>query len=185
MIVAGGTIVSFAAPSPHSGVIRVKPLSLRIALACNLGLVAAVQAAPQHAHEDHAAHATAAAVPAQRYATDAPLREGMARVHTALDELRHYEMGHMAENMALERVATIEEATRFMFANCKLEAAPDAALHGMLGPLLAGASALKKDPKDMAAVAAMRHAVADYPRYFDDPQWPLEAAPAAATHDAD
>ncbi len=151
---------------------------LGIALACSLGLAAVAQAAPQHAHEDHAAHTATAPIPAQRYATDAPLREGMARVHTALDELRHYEMGHMPENMALERVATIEEATRYMFANCKLPAAPDSALHGMLGPLLAGAAALKKDPKDMAAVAAMRSAVADYPRYFDDPQWSIEAAPA-------
>ncbi|MEO5621950.1 MAG: DnrO protein [Dokdonella sp.] len=162
-------------------------LYLGIALACSLGLAGAVQAAPQHSREDHAAHATTAtaAMPTQRYKPDAALSEGMARVHTALDELRHYEMGHMPENMALERVATIEDATRFMFANCKLAAAPDAALHRMLGPLLGGAAALKKDPKDMAAVTAMRHAVADYPRYFNDPQWPLEAAPAAAaTHDA-
>ncbi|MEO7064897.1 MAG: DnrO protein [Dokdonella sp.] len=158
-----------------------KSLYLGIALAFSLGLVGSVQAAPQHAHEDHAA---AAPVPTQRYVPDAPLSDGMARVHTALDELRHYEMGHMPENMALERVATIEDATRFMFANCKLAAAPDAALHGMLVPLLAGAAALKKDPKDMAAVTAMRSAVADYPRYFNDPQWPLEAAHDAAKHDA-
>ncbi len=163
-----------------------KSVHLGIALACSFCLAEAVQAAPQHSHEDHAAHATSAAapVPAQRYVPDAALSEGMARVHTALDELRHYEMGHMPENMALVRVATIEEATRFMFANCKLAAAPDAALHGMLVPLLAGAAALKKDPKYMAAVTAMRDAVADYPRYFNDPKWPLEAAPAAGTHAA-
>lgn len=164
-----------------------KPAYLNIALAFSVGVVAAAGAAPQHGHEDHAAHATAATatLPAQRYATDAPLREGMARVHTAVDDLHHYEMGHMPENIALERVATIEKATRFMFENCKLASAPDAALHGMLGPLLVGAAALRKDPKDMAAVAAMRRAVADYPRTFDDPQWPLEAASTDAKHDAD
>lgn len=160
-----------------------KPLYLGIALACSIGITTAAQASAQHAHEDHVAHERAAPVPAQRYATDAPLREGMARVRTALDELRHYEMGHMPENMALERVASIEDATRFMFANCKLASAPDAALHGMLVPLLAAATALKKDPKDMPAVAAMRSAVADYPRYFEDPQWPLEVAPADTQHD--
>lgn len=152
-----------------------------IALACSLGLAAELHAAPQHHHEDHAtAVANTAALPpppAQRYATDAPLREGMARVRTALDELRHYEMGHMPADMALERVATIEDATRFMFANCKLAPAADAALHGMLVPLLAGAAELKKDPKDIAAVAAMRNAVADFPRYFDYPQWPMVTAP--------
>ena len=121
-------------------------------------------------HPEHPAHATTTLVPAQRYVTDAPLRTGMARVTAALVELHSYEAGQMSADAALERVATIEAAARYMFANCKLPAAPDAALHGMLVPLLAGAAALKQDPQDLAAVAAMRHAVADYPRYFDDPQ---------------
>ena len=163
-----------------------KLVHLGIALACSFGVAAVAHALPQHSQEDHAAPAasTRAPLPAERYATDAPLREGMTRVRSALDELRHYEMGHMPENMALERVATIEEAARYMFANCKLPPAADAALHGMLGPLLAGAAALEKDPKDMAAVAAMRKAVANYPRYFDDPQWQPEATPADPKHGA-
>ena len=163
-----------------------KPFHLGIALACSLGLALAAQAAPTSAHEDHAGHVATspAPVPAQRWATDAPLREGIRRVHAALHDLHQYELGHMSESVALEHVAAIENATQYMFANCKLESAPDAALHGMLGPLLAGAAAFKKDPKDLAAVTAMRHAVADYPRYFDDPQWPLKPMPADAEHDA-
>lgn len=159
-----------------------KSLYHGIALVCSLGVAGAVEAAPQHAHEDHAAHATTAAapVPAQRYVPDAALSEGMARVHTALDELRHYEMGHMPENMALERVATIEDAVTFMFAHCNLASDADAALHGMLVPLLAAAQRLKKDPQDVAAVAAMRSAVENYPRYFKDPQWPVKAESANA-----
>ncbi len=158
-------------------------LILAAALACMLG-AAAVQAAPERAHDDHAAHAANApiAVPATRWATDAPLREGMGRVHTALDELRHYEMGHMPVGMALERVASIEDATTYMFAHCKLAADADAALHGMLVPLLAAAQRLKKNPQDMAAVVAMRSAVADYPRYFDDPQWKVGADTTHAGH---
>ena len=163
-----------------------KLVNLGIALACSLGLAAAAQASPQHPHEDHAAHAANAPVPApaQRWATDAPLREGMGRIHTALGELRHYEMGHMSQAMALDRVATIEEATSYLFAHCKLAPDADAALHGMLGPLLTAAQTFKKNPQDMAAVAAMRDAVAQYPRYFDDPQWPVEAGSAQAAHDA-
>lgn len=153
-----------------------KSLCLGIALACCPGLVVGAQVPPTPAHDDHAALSTAP-MPAQRYATDAPLREGMRRVRAALDELRHYEMGHMPEQIALERVGDIEEATRYMFANCKLAAAPDAALHGMLVPLLAAAAALKKNPQDLPAVGAMRNAVADYPRYFDDP------APTATGND--
>lgn len=147
---------------------------LAITVLCSLGLTVTSQAAAPRSHDDHAAHATPAPapVPAKRWATDAPLRAGMSRVHSALDQLRQYETGRMTASMALQHVAMIEEATRYMFANCKLPAAADAALHGMLARLLAGATALKNDPDDKTAVAAMRDAVADYPRYFDDPHWP-------------
>ncbi len=60
-----------------------KPMNLGIALACGLGLATAVQSAANSPHEDHVKHAATAPapVPAQRWATDAPLREGMRRVH--------------------------------------------------------------------------------------------------------
>lgn len=137
-------------------------------------LVGGIQAAPPaHDHHDHAANTApdSTAAPAQRWAIDAPLGEGMGRVHAALDDLRHYEMGHMTPEMARERAVAIEDAITFMFSNCKLAPEPDAALHGILVPLLAAAQRLDKNPSDMAAVAAMREAVAGYPRRFDDPRW--------------
>lgn len=174
-------------PGAHGGSRRVNRLRCGIALACGLGVAAVAQASPASTHEDHAAHAASAASapaprPAQRWATDAPLREGMARVRIALDELRHYEMGHMPASMALERVASIEDATTYMFAHCKLAPDADAALHGILLPLLAAAQRMKKDTRDMAAIAAMRSVVADYPRHFDDPQWTAEADSTHAGH---
>ena len=159
-----------------------KLASFTAALICSLGFATLVQAAPTHQHAGHVVHA-AVPVPAQRWATDAPLRDGMGRVHAALDELRHYEMGHMSQTMALDRVATIEKATAYMFANCKLAPAADAALHGMLVPLLAATQTFKKHPQEMAAVAVMRDAVVNYPRYFDDPGWTADAKPAPLTHD--
>lgn len=151
-----------------------KRISLILVVLAAVGFFPCAQAKPQHSHDASMKHV---AVPAQRWATDAPLREGMARVHTALNDLRHYEMGHMPRKVALERVADIEGATSYMFAHCKLAPDADAALHGMLGPLLAGAAALKQNPDDKSAVDAMRKAVADYPRYFDDPAWPVESSP--------
>ncbi len=138
----------------------------------------ALPATAQHNHDEHESHvATTApvAIPAQRHATDAPLRDGMSRIHGALDELAHYEMGHMPKSMAIERVDTIKAATDSIFANCKLAPDADAALHGMLVPLLNGIQAFQKDPADTSTVAAMRQAIADYPRVFDDPNWPLKA----------
>lgn len=143
-----------------------KNLFLACALVCGSGLAMAAQAAPQDSHASHA-HV---AVPMQRWATDAPLREGMGRVNAALDALKDYETGQMSAAVAIEQIATIEQAATSMFVNCKLAPDADAALHGMLGPLLAAAYRLKANPQDTDAVAAMRVAVVDYPRYFDDPQ---------------
>lgn len=144
-----------------------------------LTFAVAVQASPQH---DHAPHAGATSermpVPAQRWAADQPLHDGMGRIRVALEELRHYEMGHMSATMALDRVGLIEAAGNDIFATCKLGPQADAVLHGMLVPLLAAAQKLKADPQDMAQVAAMRQAVAGYPRYFDDPGWTRETSPA-------
>ena len=141
-----------------------------------------VLASPHEAHS-HAHASTPAPIPAQRWATDAALREGMHRVHGALNELHRYELGQLPESQALASVAEINAAADYMFTNCKLESTPDTALHGMLAPLLAAAAQFKNDPKDMSAVAAMRQAVADYPRYFNDPGWtPLEAS-ADSAHD--
>jgi hypothetical protein len=162
-----------------------KSVKTVLALACGLGLAMATQASPQHAHEGHAAHAATAAAPAsaQRWTPDAPLSEGMRRAHAAVDELRHYEMGHMSAPMAVDRATAVEEAVTFMFANCKLAAEPDAALHGILVPLMSAAQTLKADPKKVSAVADMRAAIARYPQYFNDPGWDQPAPVEHVMHD--
>ena len=129
----------------------------------------------QHAHHAMPAEAAPVAPPAARWQADTALQDGMARIHVALEELRHYEMGHMDATMALDRVGLIEQAAADIFAKCKLPEDRDAVLHHMLVPLLAAAQALKAHPDDMAQVQAMRKAVADYPRYFADPDWATPA----------
>jgi len=162
-----------------------KSVKTVLALACGLGLAIAAQASPQHAHEGHAAHAATAAAPApaQRWTPDAPLSEGMRRAHAAVDELRHYEMGHMSAPMAADRAIEVEQAVTYMFANCKLAAEPDAALHGILVPLMSAAQALKADPQKVSAVADMRAAIAHYPQYFNDPGWDRPAPVEHVMHD--
>jgi hypothetical protein len=140
------------------------------------------QAVAQEPHH-HAAAPTAAPAAAQRWAPDAPLSGGMRRAHAAVDELRHYEMGHMSAPMAVDRATSVEEAVTYMFAHCKLAAEPDAALHGILVPLLSAAQALKTDPKKVGAVADMRAAIAHYPQYFNDPGWDQPAPVEHVMHD--
>lgn len=123
----------------------------------------------QHTH--HAAHSDTAPAPAPaaRWPADAALQDGMGRIQLALEELRHYEMGHMDATMARDRIGLIEQAAADIFATCKLPEERDAVLHHMLVPLLAAAHKLKTDPADTAQVQAMRDAVADYPHYFSAP----------------
>ena len=160
-----------------------------VALACGFGLTVAVQAAPQQpVHEHHptpaATSATSAVpVPAHRFAPDASLKTGIRRAYTAVDELKHHEMGHMSESMVVDRATEVEDAVTYMFANCKLAAEPDAALHGILVPLLGAAQALKADPHNVKAVADMRAALAHYPHTFNDPGWDTPPPVEHVMHD--
>lgn len=157
-----------------------------LVLAGALTLATAMEPGTAHAQHEHASSAHAHVhiaqpipLPPQRWAVDTNLRDGMDRIHTALEELHHYEMGHMDATMALDRVGLIEQAAADIFAKCELAPAKDAVLHRMLAQLLAAAQKLKSNPQDMAQVGAMREAVADYPRYFDAPGW---SAPAHHGH---
>lgn len=165
-----------------------KLVTTLVALACGFGLTIAAQAAPQHVHEHDAAATTTSAVssvpvPAHRWAPDASLKTGIRRAYTAVDELKHHEMGHMSEPMVVDRATDVEDAVTYMFANCKLAAEPDAALHGILVPLLGAAQALKANPQDVKAVADMRTALARYPKYFNDTGWDTPAPVEHVMHD--
>lgn len=149
-------------------------------LLCSLPLLmAAPFAVAQSGHDAHAhgheAHAEAAAektpAPAKRWAVDAPLQTGMGKIRTAVESLAHHEMGHLDTKQVVMLATEIDTQVQYLIANCKLEPAADSALHGIIGPLLAGAKALKDKPADAAPVAALRSALHDYPRYFDDPAW--------------
>ncbi|MDI1252782.1 DnrO protein [Thermomonas sp.] len=138
--------------------------------------------AVEHAADDeHADHATAAALPtppATPWPSDAPLRDGMRRMHRAVDALGHAERGHLDATQTTAAAQQVQDAANFMFANCKLTPEPDAALHGVLAALMSGAAAIKANPADTSPVASMREAVALYPRMFEDATWQADTAPA-------
>lgn len=151
---------------------------LSVALASLLLVPAAPFALAQHGHEGHGAPVVPEANPAERFEPDAALQEGMGRIHEALKALRHYEMGHMPESIAVGEVDEIRSAIDYLFAHCKLPANADAALHAILAPLLQAVQAFEDNPKNMAVIGAMRDAANEYPRRFNDPGWPSPAATA-------
>lgn len=143
-----------------------------------LVVIAAMAASPvvaQSAHDAHAAHAPAA-TPAQRWTTDASLRDGMRRIRDAVDALQHYEHGHMDALQAANTAATIEGAVNALIAGCKLKPDADAALHGLLVEFLAGAKAVRASQEaPVDEIARMRDALARYPQLFDDAAWSAAA----------
>ena len=127
------------------------------------------------AHADHAEHmqnAAAESPPAgQRWATDAPLRRGMRSLREATSVLEHYEMGHLDDAQRDAAVAKIDAAIQDMFANCKLEADADVALHGLLAKFMAGAEAARTGAFTKAQLTPMQDALVSYPKLFDDSGW--------------
>lgn len=130
--------------------------------------------------DKHAAHTQAEvslpAVPAQRWPSDAALREGMRRMNQAVAALGHAEHEHLDAAQTSAAAQQVQEAATYMITNCRLAPEPDAALHGLLATLMTGAADLKRDPTNTAPVAAMRDAVALYPRIFEDAAWESDTA---------
>ena len=145
-----------------------------------------VAAAPesQDIHDSHDAHTAGELVlppvPATPWQSDAPLREGMRRMHRAVDALGHGEHDHLDAAQITAAAGEVQAAADYMFANCKLDAEPDVALHGLLAVLIKGANDLKANPGDMSPLAGMREVIALYPRMFVDPQWQADTAPPPA-----
>src|SRR3546814_11665123 len=52
----------------------------------------------------------------------------------------------LSREQATALASEIEQSVNYLFANCRLEPAADAALHGLLAQLLQGAAALRRDP---------------------------------------
>ena len=138
---------------------------LAATIAALLGAVAPALAQ----HDSHHVPAAAPTAPAQRFATDAVLRENMRGIRKSVDALAHYEMGHMGPEQAKMLAGNVEGHVNDIIANCKLPPDADAALHAVIVPLMQNAVALKSDPKKQELIAPMRKALEQYPLQFDDP----------------
>lgn len=145
-------------------------MQLRIGIILAAGLAGATPAFATHQHE----HAVASATPTQqaatqRFASDATLQREMQGIRASVEALGHYEHGHMGPEQAVILASAIEGHVRTIVANCKLPPEADAALHGIIGPLVQGAGALKQKPEDLSPISPMRSALERYDSQFADP----------------
>lgn len=147
-------------------------------LIATIALAAASFHAPALAAD---AHSHGAAEPHQltldhgkKWATDAPLREGMNDIRAALAARS---TGIHRDKLSPEEYATlgglVESRVGRIVAECKLEPAADANLHVVVAQLVAAADAMKDGAgaaRRNGALQAIR-AVNEYGRYFTHPGW--------------
>lgn len=123
---------------------------------------------PHDAHAAHDAHEPSAAIPTDRWPADAPLVRGMSRIRTATDALVHASHGHLDAAQVRALAAELKSAVETMFVECRLEPAPDAALHPLLARVLAASQALSEGNFDAEALAELRAVLARYAELFED-----------------
>lgn len=145
-------------------------IAAALGLVLLVGAPATIVLAQEHNHPAPTA-TSSRVVPAQRYATDATLREQMRAIRGNVLALDHYGHAHITKELATQLADQITGHVNTIIVNCKLPPDADAALHGIIGPLLQNASALKADPGRNDAVTAMHKALDQYARTFDDPDF--------------
>jgi hypothetical protein len=124
--------------------------------------------AHDHAHEHHGPEAALTLDQGKKWATDAPLREGMIKIRSITTEASA-KPNTKDNQLAASR---IQGEIQNMFKACKLSPKADANLHLILAEMLKGAGSLK-DPKAPAGEAydKIKKALALYGQYFDHPGW--------------
>ena len=124
-------------------------------------------------HESHDNHAVQdhAALPAVRWASDAPLREGMRRVRAATEALSHGAHGHLDVAQVHAVASELEAAVQDMVARCKLPPEPDAGLHPLLASVLQASATLASGDFDADALAKLEAVLVRYPAMFEDADW--------------
>jgi hypothetical protein len=143
-----------------------------VLLTCLVGITPA-QAQQSHEH-GHAAHGVMQIEldHGRRWATDAPLREGMGRIRAVAGAARQADArGRLNATQARALAAGVEDGIAFMVQHCRLEPKADANLHILLGRLSAAATAVKANPKAADGLPQMFEVLDLYPRYFTHPGW--------------
>lgn len=125
----------------------------------------------EHGHGQHAA-SELVLNDGKRWATDAPLRQGLERIRdAAIPVVAASSARPLTKDEASALSSAIKDQVQFLVENCKLEPKADAALHVLLNDFLEGAGALATDPTSKPALERVVKALDLYPQYFDHQGW--------------
>lgn len=151
--------------------------TLRTTLA--LGLLAATglagAALDTHKHEPGASPSTLQLNNGKKWATDAPLRQGMENMRTAMATALPAIHANKQSNAQYKALAQkINSEVGGIVANCKLGPQADAQLHLIIADLLSGAETMQgktKKTKRQTGALKVLDALENYDVYFDHPGW--------------
>jgi len=155
-----------------------------LAAAFSMALAApALAQTPAHSHaHDAAAPAKLALDHGRKWATDAPLRDGMAKIRALVEpRIDAAHTGRITPAQYKEIASGIEAQVASIVANCKLAPDADAMLHLVIADLMHGADAMAgREPtaKPLQGFGVAVAALNDYGRFFDHPGF----APVATGH---
>lgn len=155
--------------------IRLKKIAATLSTAALLSVCAQQALAQNHDHS----HGTPAPAQltlnnGQKWITDDNLKKGMRRIRDALAAQLPAIHANKATTKQYRALAKkVNSQIEFMVQNCKLEPAADAALHILLGDIIAGADAMKLKQGSEAREGAVKilFALDNYETYFDHPGW--------------
>lgn len=129
--------------------------------------------AAEHAH--HSRESALTLDQGRKWPTDAPLRQGMARIRVSMARaLPGVRNGAFGASDYRTLAADIESSVTYVVENCTLQGDADAVLHGLISELLEGAQTMQGNSTVVSAqkgVAQVSAALAEYGRLFDDPGW--------------
>jgi hypothetical protein len=127
--------------------------------------------ATEHNHDQHA-NASLTLDHGKKWQGDIPLRQGMQSINDAvMKNVDAFHHDKLTKTDADKLAQHINEQVTFLVNNCKLEPKADATLHVIIGELLSGSEALKKDPDSMQGMPVLVKALMQYPEYFEHKGW--------------
>jgi len=141
------------------------------------GLYAAEKNA--HSHDHGAAPAKLTLNEGKKWATDAPLRQGMENIRKYMDASLHdIHEGKLSAKKYAELAKKVNGEVGGIVANCKLEPKADAQLHLVIadiGEAIEATAGKTKKVKRQAGAVKVIGALEKYGAYFDHPGWQSSA----------
>jgi hypothetical protein len=136
-------------------------------------------------HGDHGAVALTLNA-GQRWETDEPLRVGMQHIRDAVaPAMAGPDRLNLNQEEARILADSVQKNVSYLIQNCKLEPAADANLHLLITELMTGSAVVAADPQSREGAMKLIHALAEYPGYFNHPNWSPLAAPGGPVEKPD